>query len=444
MKRIMILALAALLVCMFSVPVMAMQHEFGGYWRTRFYTNQNFTGEDESDAMDWTGVDTRTRLYYTAVFHENLKFVTKFEFDGEWGYGGGEGSWSRGAKSEGNFGYGQIGADGGNVEIMQSYADFNVGALNAKVGVQYFELARAFLFADNASGMTLTFGADSFSIPVMWIRANEGMTANNAKDVDYFIVAPSFSAGAVSVKPYVLYVYSDNASEYGGTNPGLPTLDDLNMFYAGLDLDMNFDAASFWLTGIYNGGDADLAGSNDSVDFKGWLAALGGKFNFGMGDVHGRIFYATGMDDEESTDVDAFVSPHGSSYYWSEIMGYGMFDRQSSKNSPADEITDILAANLGVTVKPMPKLAISLDAWYARKDDDIKISVDTSEDDAVQSNLKESELGTEIDLKVSYQLIDNLKLDVVGAYLFAGEATTMGVEDEADPYEIGGQLSLSF
>jgi hypothetical protein len=442
MKRIMILAFAALLVCMFSVPVMAMQHEFGGYWRTRAYTNQNFTGEDETDAMDWTGVDQRTRLYYTAVFHENLKFVNKFEFDGHWGSNSG----SRASKAAGNHGFAQIGADGANIEIKNSYADFNLGALNAKVGVHYFELARGFLFADDAPGMTLSFGADNFSIPVMWIRADEGETANNAKDVDYLIVAPSFSAGAVSINPYLLYVYSDNAELYGGTSPALPAVDDLNMFYAGLDLNMSFDAASFWLTGIYNGGDADLAGSDNSVDFKGYLAALGGKFNFGMGDVHGQIFYATGDDEDGSADeVDAFVSPHGSSYYWSEIMGYGMFDDRVSKNSPADEISDILAANLGVTLKPMPKLALSLDVWHARKDDDIKISVDTSDDDdKFQSNLSESELGTEINLGISYQLIDNLKLDVVGAYLFAGEATTGGVEDEADPYEIGSRISLSF
>jgi hypothetical protein len=39
--------------------------------------------------------------------------------------------------------------------------------------------------------------------------------------------------------------------------------------------------------------------------------------------------------------------------------------------------------------------------------------------------------------------MDNLNLDVVAAYLFAGDATTGGSND-ANPVEIGTQLSLSF
>jgi len=40
--------------------------------------------------------------------------------------------------------------------------------------------------------------------------------------------------------------------------------------------------------------------------------------------------------------------------------------------------------------------------------------------------------------------VDNLKLEVVGAYLFADDATTGGGDNADDPYEIGTRLSLSF
>jgi len=42
---------------------------------------------------------------------------------------------------------------------------------------------------------------------------------------------------------------------------------------------------------------------------------------------------------------------------------------------------------------------------------------------------------------VSYQVLDDLKLKVVAAYLSAGDATGGGDED---PIEVGAVLSLSF
>ena len=58
----------------------------------------------------------------------------------------------------------------------------------------------------------------------------------------------------------------------------------------------------------------------------------------------------------------------------------------------------------------------------------------------------EDELGLETDLKVTYQLVEGLSLDIVGAYLFAGDAigTTSGGKNARDPYEFGTRLSLSF
>jgi len=52
-------------------------------------------------------------------------------------------------------------------------------------------------------------------------------------------------------------------------------------------------------------------------------------------------------------------------------------------------------------------------------------------------------LGTEIDLRATYALMKNLNLDVVGAYLFAGDATYQG-KGEKNAYEVGTMLSFSF
>ncbi len=53
----------------------------------------------------------------------------------------------------------------------------------------------------------------------------------------------------------------------------------------------------------------------------------------------------------------------------------------------------------------------------------------------------DADLGTEIDVGASYQLLEDLKLQVVAAYLAVGDATGGGDEN---PTEVGAQVSLSF
>jgi hypothetical protein len=125
MKKFAIISLAALLVVAFTMPAAAFENEFGGYWRTRAYTLQNFNGsEPGGDEGNTSLVDTRTRLYYTAKFSDNFKFVNKFEMDAVWG---GDVNPNNALRD-----YGDIGADGIAVEVKNSYVDFDMGPVNTK------------------------------------------------------------------------------------------------------------------------------------------------------------------------------------------------------------------------------------------------------------------------------------------------------------------------
>jgi len=84
MKKLWIIALLVLLVGAFTLPAMAVDHEFGGFWRTRMFNMTNFTGDDTSD-KDLQQADTRTCLYYTAVLSDAVKLVNKFEMDAVFG-----------------------------------------------------------------------------------------------------------------------------------------------------------------------------------------------------------------------------------------------------------------------------------------------------------------------------------------------------------------------
>ena len=446
MKKFTVLALAALLVVAFTVPASALENTFGGYWRTRFYTQKNFDG-DNTGTRDLRQIDTRTRLYYTAKLNDNLKFVNKFEYDAVWG-----------DTTVSTSNYGDAGADGIAVEVKNSYADFNVGPVNFLVGVQPFLLGRGFITDDDASGIKAIWKVnDGLYLPFIYLKNVEGGRGKdtNEEDVESYVFAPIIMLSKdIKINPYYAFLHSEDARSMPSSNAALAgRFDNVNVNVLGLDVDAKMGAASIWFSGIYQFGvltteDALLGyPKGTEIDLNAYLLAAGGKFDFGKADIHGQAFYATGDDDAlADKEIDGFFITNSTAYYWSEILGCGIFDNQtpyaqgqtasafggfqSSGGGPV--VTNIMAANLGVTVKPMDKLSITGDLWWA------KLAEDNADG--------EDELGIEANLKITYTLVEGLTLDVVGAYLFAGDAIEVGTDgkNERDPYEFGTRLSLSF
>lgn len=390
-----------------------VENQFGGYWQTRFIVedeNMVKIGAGTPNTTSREFADTRTRLFYTAKFSDSFKFVNAFEFNTLWGDANG----------------GDLGTDGkGNWRIKHSYADFNLGQVNAKVGMQSATIARGFVFSDDFAGVAVTPKFGDISVPLLWINAsNEEAYPYDTSTVPTFN-QNIFVASAVikinegtKIVPYVVY-HPITDSE---------TIQDGDNFYAGLDADVKLGAVSVWGTGVYNGGDID------GRDTQAFLGAAGAD----AGIVHGQTFYATGDDNPNDGDNDAFVSAPGgagpsntppayvgASYYWAEIMGAGMMDYSTSPGSVADDITNIWAANAGVTIKPMDKLKVDADVWYAA----------LAEDNAAG----DTELGVEFDGKLTYSVFDNMTAEAVFAYLIAGDAT-----GDDDIIEGGLKLSLKF
>jgi hypothetical protein len=440
MKKLVVVALATMLVAVFTLPAAAVDSQFGGYFRSRMWTAQNFSGEDKSETWDVSAADLRTRLYYTAVFHENLKFVNKFEFDATYGSNVG----SRAAGAPGNKGYGTLSADGANIEIKNSYIDFNpVAPLNIKLGTMGVVLSRGFLFDDDFSGAIVSYNGEGFSIPFIWMKANEGGQGMDAGDfdVDIYALSPSFTVAGITLNPVGAYITSDDVSLSGLGIPDVTGAKELDMWYAGLNVDAKFNALSLWFTGLYQGGDVDTA-ANVTKDFAAYLAALGGTFGMNWGDIHGQAFYASGDDDPKDNDIERFFAI-GQSYYWSEIAGLGRlgdtsYSSTTYSNFCGDHPSDIMAANLGVTVKPMDKLKVAVDAWY------VSYAEDRAYINQAGAKEEESYIGTELNLVLTYEVVKGLNLDLIGAYMFAGDALTRDNPNDADPYEVGTRLTLSF
>jgi len=413
MKKLLFLLLTSAIVVALAMPAAAVDSEFGGYWRTRAYTQKNFSGTD-SEAQDVTQVDTRGRIYYTAVFSDDLKWVNKFEWNQTWGDTVG----------------GDIGTDGmGIFRIKNSYADFNLGAWNLKIGLQGAVIARGFVFDDDFAGAIVAYKGDGYSFPFIWVKAYEGGMGKDANDfdVDYYALNPSFKMGDISLTPLLLYATSEDASSWATLSGNA----EVSLYFVGLDLDASFGGSSLWLSAIYEGGSADVTPAAipalgvSSIDVDAYLLALGATF----GNIRASFMYATGDDAGTNDEVEAFIVPAGQSYYWAEIMGLGVFDNQASAGSCANAISNVMAGNVGATFN-MGDIKLDADLWYAS---------------LVEENAADNDkLGTEIDLKLTYKLVDNLNLELIGAYLFANDATTTGIENTEDPYEVGTRLSLSF
>jgi hypothetical protein len=415
MKKLLMGLLAVGLVLAWTMPAMAFDSQFGGYWRTRAYVQKNFTGSDSGD-QDVQQVDTRTRLYYTAVFSENFKFVNKFEWNVTWGDKVG----------------GKIGTDGmGIFRIKHSFADFNAGPVNFKIGLQGATLLRGFLFDDDFAGAVVTFKGSGVSVPIYWIKAYEGGYGNEANDndVDYYVVSPTFTFGNTTLTPTLAYIYSSDASKWTATYVTNP-FKETKIWIAGVDGSTKIGGGSLNFTAIYEGGEAEWA-ANPAVtaDLAAYVLALGASFPIGPMDVHGEVFYASGDKDSADNDYEAYYVPRGRSYYWAEIMGYGTIDNQVSANACADQISNIFAANIGVGFKVSDKTKLSADLWHAK----------LAENNAAGDDL----LGTEIDLKLTHKLATNIAIDLGAAYLFAGDATYKG-DNQKDPYELYTRLSFGF
>jgi len=382
--------------------------------------------------MTLSAVDMRGRLWVKYVLNRALSWTTRVEFNIKWGdedHGGG------------------IGTDGTDfLRWKHTYVDWTTEPmdgldLNFRIGLQDVSVARGYLFDDDFAGLKLWYQGDNFILPLVWMKAHEGysiagddldaddaLEAKDEFDVDFIGLNPKFFFDDFTVNPFVFYLMSDDAHYWDATTGNT----ELSVAYLGLDLDYAPDWGHLWLDGIYSFGTADTIVEDIDFDIASFLVGGGVELFLDDFGVHGQAFYASGDDDLEDEDMTAFIVPQGQFYTWSEIMGEGVFDSYGASNgSPGTALTNIWAANLGASFQATDTLKLTGDLWYA---------------ELVEENelIEDKELGTEANLALDWAVNPDMNLTLVGAYLFAGDATTMGAEEEADPWEVGLQLSFRF
>jgi hypothetical protein len=499
MKKFSILLVAAIMVLALTMPAAAFENEFGGYWRTRFASQTDYSGTNSPalgaptttyalnsktgvvDATtartslnkDQNFVDTRTRIFYTAKFSENLKFVNKFEFNAGWGTNGS---------------YGQLGADNqdrtknsdgtyspanNTFRVKASYVDFKLAEQRFTVGVQDFVLARGYIFNDDAAGIKAIFKVnDAIYLPLIYMKMYEGgagysssSNSNSNYDVSAYVFYPTiFLNKDNTLKPHVSYITSENASlamaknnylaasyqNAGNTAVQLP-ITAIDVWTAGLEYDGKIGIFDLGATGIMQFGTARVnqppaagnGASNTDVQAcaHGYLFDVFGGVNLGPANIHAKGIYASGMETyDTSGNLNQFFTfgpstDWGTSYYWAEIMGAGIVDNSVPMGAPGDKINNVYIADL----------KFAADVWYAHRPSNVPIASNVSAVNGMGQQYS-GDLGTELDLVATYTIVDNLKLDLIGAYLWAGDCITKAVDPagSGNPMELAAQLSLAF
>jgi len=429
MKKLLMLLTVACCFVAWSIPASAVEMEYGGYWRVRSYSMNGFTGDSDDSSLDKSQIDSRGRLWTKMIINDEMSWTNRVEFNVIWGdelNGGG------------------IATDGTNyLRFKHSYVDLDLmkGDAHLRMGLQGAEIATGLLFDDDFAGVTATYLLDDNKLNFIWMKAYEGGVVDgeyqedlDGLDVDFFGLAPNFTLadGQLALNPFIFYLTSDDGREWSSTTGN----EDIDVAYIGLDLTYSINETSnVWGAFIYEAGTADVVDSDVSYDISAFLVAAGAEV--GLDDaidglsVHGQAFYATGDDDLDDEDLSSFYVPRGQSYYWSEIMGMGMFDSVTSYGSPGDTLCNIWAVNLGIGYQINEDLKAIFDLWHAELAE-------------TNDQIEDTDLGTEADLRLDYTINEDLILSLVGAYLFPGEASDYNLDDGEGVWEVGMQLTFTF
>jgi len=472
MKKYCIGFMAVLLAVALVTPVFAVEFEYGGLYRLRWQSKDNVSdGKDKEHGMfddngNW--IDQRLRMYFTFVASERLQLVTKWEADTQWG------SAARG---------GDVGADAVNLEMKNAHIDFMIPATptRARLGVQGIAAMSGWIIDDDFSAARLTTPIDPVTIDVGYISAQNEDVTDESENIDDWFIGLGYDQGPISANLFFLYQYGHDTdvSTYHGT--GLQDAFDLlgvdtdsfafydnNFMDIGVGVAYKADMFSAYVNFIKNLGSYDFSGTQElpdgtvleadreSIDYDGWLIDAGvdlfvQNFTFHLGG-----FYASGtdFDDLEDSDDTGFSYPAGRSHYWSEILGLGTLDVNVGGTGGTDRITNtggyrvgdapsnIWTINVGAAWQALETTKLTFNYWYVATPEDV-ISEIWYDDDGNMYIEDDNTIGHEIDFYLDQDVVDGLKLRLVGAYLFAEDGYTYLADDD-DTYELGARLQWSF
>jgi hypothetical protein len=491
LKKTITIAAAAGVLTALAMPAMAFENEFHGIYNTKFYLSNIDNGGAATYVPNAWNANKRTnnffeqraRLQYIAKASEDLKLVTHFELDSNWG---GNGSASSTVGQSGYKGMapaalggsitngnnsGQLDSDSITLETKHVYLDFNAGPTNFKVGIQPFGDAfnGVLAIADAAALVTTTkFGPATLLVAygrglqqsaLLATSGSAGRTGD--QNIDLFAINAKYAITKDFNAGLAYYFLAD----YAFGNPGIPAVaasgttaavaavpqsdSALLLHVLGLYTDAKFGPLSlnaFVATQMGHEKSAASAGKS-STNYHGLAMGYNVKMAVGPGAVKTGLQFTTGDDNADAvTGAPAGAQRTG----WRQI--YGSANNQTglmllSRNdatggltntnflvgdsgfsrvnisAPSDAATKSASQSRGLILFNLGYDANLTKQLYANFNTGMAWTAKSAGAPIDKKTGKSNGgdlLGTEINIETGYKLYDNLTVRAQAAYVLLG------------------------
>lgn len=483
MKKFWIVLLAVGLCLAFTMPAAAQTSVTfsGSYIVNGIYAdNPSLRKQDAVGASDgrsaYAVYDQRLRVNTVFKVAEGLSLVTRFDaLEKVWGdrTWGGAAPTNFEANNRLQWGGGNLTRIQENLEFERAFVDFTTPIGRFNVGYQGFTTFGTAMAdgANTKAGIKYLYASGPLTVIAAIERNQEGQRANmaaqlNAVDVDSdaydlgfiykfaggdvgvmyqyvlgstnrTLAATPFSTKIHIFNPYVRYTTGPVYVEAEGVwltgkfaefeqGTVVPKPADIDADGLGLYVKVNVDLKPAYVGAIFVWSQGDDYGSATKVK-GGWLRALAAGSVFEPCLIFGSFWYTHA----------AGASAVG---YAPNTAGTG-----GSINSYSYFFDNIWFGQLYAGYKPSPKLDVFASISTMKVDQKPRLNKGVAVGPANPEFVSDS-LGTELDVKVSYKIFDNLTYTVGGAYFWTGDyfKGTNSANEIANNYLLMHQLMLSF
>ncbi|MBT1074298.1 histidine kinase [Geobacter grbiciae] len=433
-KKVLAVSAACALTAATAVPALALENEFHGMFRVKG-TISNFDDSGTGRATVANGVlsdnaktknfvDQRARIMYIAKANDDLKLVTHFEVDSQWG----DNSYAVGRNDGGS-----IGADQVNIETKNIYLDFNIPAVpvNMKVGIQPFTDAYKGIYVNtDMAGALATARYGNFTNALGWFRLDDRKDTVNTAGVH----SPAFSSGKdtrdiiVLDSKYALnkdvklggsyYLYNDDKSAYA--TDSTKSFNDI-IHTVGLNAEANLGAVIVDGFALYQFGNL-----NDTRHLSAWAANVGARGKLGIGTLRAQFLYTSG-DTRTNGTSNSFVpvinhtsgADAENTFYPADMRlilrdKWGTTDDRAIVYNSDNGGEGLFGGFVGYDANLTSKVFANANAGFVA---------------AAKTNKANNYMGTEVNAEIGYKLYDNMTASIQGAYVFLGDYYDNSLDD---------------
>jgi hypothetical protein len=470
MKRGKVLAsLTALsLTAAAATPAMALENEFHGMYRILSQVsnfNQTINTPEAVDGGYYPGgnprrpgtstyFEQRARLGYTAKVNPDLKLVTLFEVNADFG----DNAYSaNGTTVSGTMGGGAIGSRSVNLKTAEAYVDANIPStpVKLKIGIQPLsDSYKSVIFDTRAAGISASAPIADATVTAAFFRFNDNFykkslpspspsTPGNQTE-DFYLLDGKYSLSKDMTlgASYYLY-YNDNNK----SNPATAKHSRTNIHMFGVNAEAVFGPATINGFAVYQTG-KDLDGKN----LNAFALNLGSQCKAGTGTAHTEILYLSGDRGTSKDKSNAFWVTQNDAAWENAydphllLLARDTYAMVTDNSIVFDNMHNqgVIMGSIGYDLPLAKKLTLTPNVGFAavNRDNSAKpINPVTG-----KAN-KSDYLGTELNVGLEYKMYENIVVIPRFAYVILGDyykgVAAKGLTPE-NPYMASVVMNLSF